>query len=219
MKDSKIDILKKFVIIFTIGCIVGTYHEQILHMFKYYFKTGIWEWEARTGLLYGPFSPIYGAGAGLIYLLFCLKERKWYQNFLYGALAGGILEYAAGFMQETLWGTISWDYRGYFLNINGRTTIPYMVIWGLVVLAFVYWIYPFINKYYEKIPKNITSYIVYPLIVFFVFDISISFIAVTRQRLRNDGIPPMTFIGELCDKYYTDERIRESFTNTRKPKR
>lgn len=61
---------KKLFLIFVIGSVFGALYEQILNLVKIYFTTGDIVWELRRGVLYGPFSPIYGAGAVLfVYLL------------------------------------------------------------------------------------------------------------------------------------------------------
>ena len=54
---------KKIFIFFLIGCLIGTYYEEILH----FIKTS--NWESRGGLIYGPFSPIYGLGVAVFVIL------------------------------------------------------------------------------------------------------------------------------------------------------
>lgn len=46
----------KIFFMFFIGCIIGTYYEEILNLIR----TGVWE--SRQGIIYGPFNPIYGFG-------------------------------------------------------------------------------------------------------------------------------------------------------------
>ena len=54
----------KIFFMFFIGCIIGTYYEEILNLIR----TGVWE--SRQGIIYGPFNPIYGFGfAGFTLLL------------------------------------------------------------------------------------------------------------------------------------------------------
>ncbi len=213
-KESKKDIFNKFVFMFIIGSVLGTYHEQILYLIKHYLVSGEITWVSRRGLLYGPFSPIYGIGAVIIYFLFCFKKRKWYVSFTYGCLLGGIYEYVMSFLQEKIWGTVSWDYSNRFLNIGGRTTVPYMIFWGLLALAFVYFIYPLICKIYNKIPSKIANVVFIVLFIFLVGDILISVVAVTRQSLRHKGVEAKTFIGRFCDKHYTDEFLKKIYANT-----
>ena len=120
---------KKLFLVFAIGSIIGALYEQILNLIKVYISTGNIVWELRRGVIYGPFSPIYGAGAVLIVYLLVKPNYSNIKTFLYGSILGGAFEYIISFLQETFTHTISWDYSNYFLNINGRTTIPYMIVW------------------------------------------------------------------------------------------
>ena len=208
---------QKLFIIFIIGCIFGNYYEMILNFIKHYLKDGSIFWEVRRGVIYGPFSPIYGAGAVL--MTYCLAERnhKWHQTFIYGAFLGGLAEYIIGFLQETFIGTISWDYSTYFLNINGRTTIPIMLIWGLICLIFVRYIYPVLSKLIERIPIHPGKTIFNIVVILLVIDMTISWTALIRQYLRRNDFPPFTIIGEFYDKVYTDERLKRAFPNMEIP--
>ncbi|MEG2411077.1 MAG: hypothetical protein RSA96_09100, partial [Erysipelotrichaceae bacterium] len=80
----------KIFAIFFIGCIIGTYYEEILT----FFTKGVWE--SRSGLIYGPFNPIYGFGfAGFIALLGKnLAKRKWYITYFWSCIIGGVAEFS-----------------------------------------------------------------------------------------------------------------------------
>ena len=112
----------KLVWVFTIGSIFGVYYEQILNLMKSLLADGNIFWESRRGVIDGPLSPVYGAGAALIVYLLARRKRPGWQTWLYGALLGGAFEYTISFLQEWAIGTTSWDYGQQFLNINGRTT-------------------------------------------------------------------------------------------------
>lgn len=78
----------------------------------------------RTGLVWGPFNLIYGIGAVL--LTVCLhpfigKSDRWI--FIGGSIIGGAFEYFCSWLQETVLGTVSWDYTGYPFNLNGRINL------------------------------------------------------------------------------------------------
>ena len=65
MKDNKLikEIMKIFWI-FVIGCIIG----YITEMIVVFVQKGFFE--SRQGLIYGPFTPVYGIGAVMYYLFF-----------------------------------------------------------------------------------------------------------------------------------------------------
>ena len=125
------------VILFVVGCVFGTYWEEIMNLVKSFWMTGTPVWESRRGLVYGPFSPVYGIGAVLIYLVFYLTKVKGWMCFVGGAVFGGALEYFLSLLQEWIFGTRSWDYSGRLLDIGGRTTVPYMIVWGGLVYIIV----------------------------------------------------------------------------------
>lgn len=212
-------IFNQIVLFFTIGCVFGTYWEEIMYMVTRFWGTGQLEWVSRRGLLYGPFSPVYGIGAVCIYLIFYRTKMGWVKCFVYGALFGGVLEYVLSVMQEWLFGTISWDYSTYFLNIGGRTTVPYMLVWGALVAVFVQVVYPWIDKLYHLIKPRTANIVFTVLAVFLIFDILISVVATARQSMRRAGDPADNAIEVMLDTVYNDERMRKTYSNAREVKR
>ena len=203
----------KLFVIFIIGSVLGAFYEELLNLILVYSRTGNLVWEYRRGVIYGPFNVIYGFGAIIIVSLLIDKNHKWYQTILYGSLLGGGIEYFIGFLQETFANSISWDYSHKLLNINGRVTIPYMVLWGLFSFLFVKYLYPFISSKIEKIPYNLGKLLVNVLFVFMVINMTISWTAIIRQNLRNNNIPAITPYGKFLDKYYDDEFLKKYFPN------
>lgn len=202
------------VLIFTIGSVFGTYYEQIFMYVTLYIHQGIKLWLPRSGLIYGPLSPIYGAGALLVFIMICRwRNKKWYEYFVYGFFIGGVLEYVMAVGQELLFGTRSWDYSDKYLNIGGKTTIPYMFVWGAIVVAFIYLVFPLIFKLYKLIPRKIGDIVFKILAIFLIFDILISGIAVYRQNLRRHGIEPRNFIERYCDTHYPDDLLNGIYEN------
>lgn len=210
---------QKLFIIFIIGCLFGNYYEMILNLVRHYLKDGSIFWEVRRGFIYLPLSPVYGLGAVLMTLAFAEKNYKWHQILIYGSVLGGSFEYIISFLQETFTGTISWNYTRYPLDINGRTTIPIMLLWGLLCVIFIKLVYPFLSKYIEKIPYKPGNIIAKILVIIITLDALISFTAIIRQSLRREGFEPLTFIGETFDKIYTDERLKKAYPNMRVPKK
>lgn len=204
---------QKLFLLFVIGCVVGTYYEQILYLFQHYFKTGELLWASRRGVIYGPFSPIYGAGIVLITALLGKKQRPWYQTFLLGALIGGGFEYIISFLQEIFVGTISWDYSGHFLNFHGRTSVPIMICWGTAIMFYMHLVYPKLSSWIEKIPIDFGTIMVRILAVYLCFDMTLSWSALLRQNMRRNDIGPFTFVGEFFDRYYPDEFLKQYFPN------
>ncbi len=197
----------KIFIFFLIGCLVGTYYEEILWFIKYGEITN------RQGLIYGPFSPIYGVGV-LVFVLFLGKKndsRSLLKTFLFASIIGGVTEYLTGFIADTFFGVKFWDYSSYFLNIQGRTTILFMLGWGFFGTILMKFIYPRISFLIEKIPYKIGKIVYRIVLVFILFDIFITYSAFARMAWRNSGKDPFTPLGELYDSIYDDEFMYKKF--------
>lgn len=199
----------KIFMLFVIGSIIGTYYEQFLTLFT----KGVWE--SRQGIIYGPFNPIYGFGFAAFGLFLGKNNdtRKWYLTFLYASILGGVTEFSLSWIGEKLFNANSWDYSGYFLNIGGRTTIPFMIFWGVGGLLFMKFIYPFISKLIEKIPYRIGNVVLPILVIFMILNMLVSYSALYRQEERLKGNAPMTFIGKIYDKVYSDEFLKTNYPN------
>lgn len=198
---------KKLFFIFLIGSVIGTIYEDLL----IYFRDGVWM--THRGVIYGPFNVIYGFGAVVMVYVLLRKSYNWWQTFILAALLGGIVEYTISFLQEFFTHTRSWDYSGMFLSLNGRTTVPIMLIWGVAGLVLVKVLYPFLSNLIEKIPVRIGDALFAGLVVFMALDMLVSWTAIIRQTLRHNHIPPLTPIGQFCDEVYHDEYLEHYFPN------
>lgn len=198
---SKKFYLKKMFIIFIIGSILGTFYEEILNIIIHGF------WESRHTVLYGPFNPIYGIGIMLIIIILDKNNnsRNFFITWIYSSFIGGLFEYLLGFFIDKIFEIKFWDYSNYFLNINGYTTIYYVIGWGLAGAIFMKFIYPKIKI--EKIIIKINNLLFIIITIFILLDIAITYSALGRMTLRNHNIKPYTFIGKLYDNVYTDEYI------------
>ena len=112
----------KLVWIFVIGCIIGF----IVETLWCYVRWG--KIESRKGLIYGPFTPIYGFGGVLLTLaLYKVRKKNGFFVFVFSAVIGAAFEFVCSWLQEVAFGTISWDYSGSKLNLAGRINFQYAI--------------------------------------------------------------------------------------------
>lgn len=136
--------------IFVIGCMIGLVVETIYHWYYY------GEYQDRAGMLWGPFSPIYGFGAGFMTILLNrLWRSNWVLIFFSSALIGGVFEYCSSWFMEVAFGIKAWDYTGEWLSIGGRTSGKYMVFWGIMGLAWIKFVLPYLLKFINLIPWKV----------------------------------------------------------------
>lgn len=204
---------KKLFFIFIIGSIFGCYYEMILNLVTHFVGDGSIFWETRTGVLYGPFSVIYGFGAVLMVYLLTRRKFTWWQIILLGGLIGGIFELLMGLGQEIFTGTSSWDYSDHWLNIAGKTSPFVMLIWGLICLLLMKTIYPACSNLIEKIPEKVGNIIFWVFLIFLSVDCFLSLSAVLRMNFRHHNVPTFTPYGRFLDTVYPDERVHRSYPN------
>ena len=205
---SKIGLYKLFWV-FIIACVVGYAVETAVVYIKYGYI------ESRQGLLYGPFNQVYGFGAVLMVVFLhkaSLKHSLWI--FFASALIGGGFEAISSVIQQSLFGSVSWDYSAQrFSILGGRTSLVVMFYWGILGVAFMKGIYPYLMRLVDWIPRKPGHILSYMLAVFFVFNISISAAAVHRWSERVDHISPENIVDVYLDKHYPDALLLTVYPN------
>ena len=197
---------KKIFWLFMIGCVFGCVFEMLNHFIHY------GNWVSRRGLIYGPLNPVYGLGL-VAFVVFLSKVKNPVLIFILGMLLGGGCEYLCSLIQEKVFGTISWDYSHQLFNIGGRTSLKYMLIWGVLALLVMRVIYPFLSNLIEKISVRTGNLLTIILIVFMIADIIISITACLRQSERANGLEPSNKVEVFLDKHYPDKRLNTIFEN------
>ena len=194
--------------IFFIGCFLGVVIESIWCLVTrgYY--------ESRSGLIYGPFNLVYGFGALLMTIgIVPIKHKSNPTIFFWGFIIGTIFEYSCSYLQQQWFGTISWDYTHLPFSFNGRVNLIYSCFWGLLTLGWIKYIYPCLVFKIRKIPKRIGKILTCFLLLFIIFDTTISALALERQSERRQDLLPTTKLDVLLDTYYPDERLSQVYPN------
>lgn len=198
--------LYKGIWIFIIGGIVGYFIEVLYGIMK---KGAL---ESRQGMLYGPFSQIYGLGALIIVIItipLIRKSNKWI--FSICAIFGGLFEFICSWIQEFFWGVQSWDYSPFAISLTGRTSLIYMVFWGVLGVFFIRYVYPKISLFIDRIIDKVGGIITWILVIFLIFDAVLTTLTVNRWAERQNGVLAQTFCDELVDIYYPDDLLRDIF--------
>ncbi len=197
----------KCVFAYVLGGVVGTLWETVLNLCKG--KGFVY----CNGSIFTPINFVYGFGALIIWIFLANSNRKPYVTYLYGTIGGGVVEYLLSFLEEKILGARSWDYSNEFLNINGRTTIPFMLFWGLLGLAVVYCVYNPLAKIYDKCPKKVMTTIAIVILAIVVTDLTITVTALARYSARQQGVVSKTDLGRFLDRVFNDDYMKLHFPN------
>lgn len=193
---------------FIIGSLAGSVLEGIWDVFK----TGHWVYHTAT--VWGPFNIIYGIGLVVIYVSACYIKRKGVlPTYIAFVISGSVVEYGGSLVQETLFGSTSWDYSSHPFNLNGRITLSMSLIWGVLGLVFMYLIYPKLTNWLSITTNKTFQVITIILFILMVIDLLVTSIAITRWQERGDNIPPSNKIESMVDNMCDDAKMEKVFSN------
>ena len=120
------------VIIFFLGSMAGLLIEEVWMLVS----AGLTE--SRVGLVWGPFSPLYGLGAVLLtWMSFHLRAHgaAGWQVFLVSAVVGGVLEQLAGWSMSAFFDAESWTYLHLPDHITQWVAWRFLAAWGVLGLV------------------------------------------------------------------------------------
>lgn len=198
----------KLLLVCFIGSFVGVVIELIWCLLRHGYL------ESRSGLVYGPFNLLYGAGAvALTGALYKFRNKGAWISFLGGMLVGSVVEYLCSWGQELLFGSRSWDYSEVPFNINGRICLLYSFFWGFLGVLWIKDLYPRMAKWILKIPNVSGKILTWALTVFFVFNSAMSLVAVARWSERLKDLEPSNGFEEFLDERFPDERMERIYAN------
>ena len=134
----------------------------------------------KSGIMYGPFTPIYGIGTVIIlvlsrYFFINLHMPRWIETiivFFILSIFLSCLELLGGILIEKIFGIIFWSYKNHKYNIGNYISLKMAFIWGAVSILFIYVINPILKRLILKIPYSIT----YILLFVFILDCITTFI-------------------------------------------
>jgi uncharacterized membrane protein len=194
--------------VFVLCSIIGLGIESLFHFVVY------GGWQNRYGLVWGPFSPIYGCGAVLFTLIL---NRFWNRSviliFLISMVTGCALEYLTGFILESFFGIAAWDYSGSFMSIGGKTSLVYGLMWGVLGVLWIRLLLPPLTQMLERAPLLTRPVVTAVFGLLLAFDVATTVAVLDREFQRARGIPATTAIEQLCDRYFPDEWCEQRFEN------
>ncbi len=197
--------------IFVIACIAGLIIEVIWHMVVV--DPGVYQ--DRAGLLYGPFSPIYGVGAVLMTVaLNRFHDKNPIIIFLVAAVIGGAFEFFVSWFMQTAFGIVAWDYSGTFLNIGGRTNFMFMCMWGALGLVWVKFATPLLLKVVNLIPWNWRYAVTVVCAALMLVDCVLTLAAYDCWYQRQAGTmdyKTASAITQFCNEHYDDDFMSNRF--------
>lgn len=196
------------VIIFTVASVGGL----VLETVWVFLDMGIWQ--RRYGMVWGPFSPLYGVGAVVLTLaLWKLRRQPLWLVFAVSLVVGSCLEQFAGVVMEDGFNAVSWSYAHMPDAITKYVSLRMSVIWGILGCVWCRLLMPELVYLIGEPRHCVQVYVTVALSVFLVLDGVMTVYVVARKDARDQGIAPANAIERYIDERYDDMFIEHRFEN------
>ena len=136
----------------------------------------------NTGFLNGPFCPIYGAGAIIMYVLLENFKDNTILLFVVGFLVLSLWEYAVGAFLEKAFNTKYWDYSNHKINLQGRVCLTNSIYWGILGVIFIQYIHPFVQEKLALIDSVYLKVVIYSIGIIILIDAIISTVKIKNIK-------------------------------------
>ena len=191
--------VSEMVLVFTVAAIAG-YFIETGYVFLSVGKI------VKRGMLMGPYCPIYGFGALILYSIFYnIKPTK--KNipliFIIASLILGSFELLCGLGFKYILNIEMWNYSDKPLNILNYTTVPILIGWGILGTIYVFFIHPLILRFVRLFKPKIMCKIALILSLIFICDLIISTKRIdVNPNILNDLVNPENAKIEMI--FYTE---------------
>ncbi len=169
--------IARYIILFMLFSLFGWIYESIFAVFK----EGHWE---KRGFLYGPICPIYGVGALAITLIVSYLPARYvaskWQIFVISFVGSFVLEFFTSYVLEKLFHAVWWDYSNLPLNLQGRSSLPSSLLFGMAGIFVVKVLSPWTQRmvaYIPPLPMEIGAFF---LIALFSSDLTLTVSVLTN---------------------------------------
>ena len=204
--------------VFFVCSVLGLILEEVWHMVVV--DPGVYQ--DRAGMLFGPFSPIYGFGA----VLMTMALNRFYKKnpliiFLVSALIGGAFEVYVGWFMQTSFGVVSWSYSHIRLFgmpdpiavlTGGRTCTPFACMWGLGGLIWIKVLLPRLLKLINMIPwkRRYSATVILTAVMLIDGVMTLQSLDYWYQRVNGTvrNIPVAQFYDKHFDNEYMENRFQ-----------
>lgn len=196
--------------LFVIGSIAGLVIETIFHAFAF------GGYESRAGLVWGPFSPIYGVGAVALTLLGNkLMNKPAIVVFLVAAVVGSAVEFATSWGMETFFGAVAWDYSGTIGSIQGRVNLMFGLMWGTLGLIWTRFAIPLLAVGFSRVDwkRSAIRFVSVGCSVFMTANIVMTVQALDRENARTRNVPASTPMEQFLDEQFPSSWMQARFEN------
>ena len=168
----------------------------------------------NTGFLKGPMCPIYGIGAFIMATALKSLENNIILLFIVSMFVLTLWEYIVGVLLEKIFHTKYWDYSDHKINFQGRICLSNSIYWGILGVAFVKFIHPFMISIVSKIDITIIYVVISIATIIFIIDAIISIVKVRNIKQALEKVEELN--NQIKEKLKEIKKITDMEKNAEK---
>lgn len=137
----------------------------------------------NRGFLRGPFLPLYGSGATMMYVVSLPFQDHVILTYFAGCIGATALEYITGVTMDTLFNVRYWDYTRKKFNFQGHICLSSTIAWGFLTIFMTQVIHKPIERFMFSIPPRGLWYATLLLTFYLAADLALSVKAAMDLRM------------------------------------
>ena len=203
--------------VFVVCSFLGLVIETIFH----FVVVDPGQYQDRAGVLFGPFSPIYGFGA----VLMTIALNRFYKAnpliiFAVSAVIGGAFEFFVSWFMQTAFGAVAWNYTGMTIFgfpdpvaalLQGRTSTPFMMMWGALGFVWIKFCLPALLKLINLIPWKLRYAVTAVCAALMIVNGVMTLQALECWYERLSGIQPSSPVEEFYARNFDNDYMQHRF--------
>lgn len=137
----------------------------------------------NRGFLRGPFLPLYGSGATMMYVVSLPFQDHVILTYFAGCIGATALEYITGVTMDALFNVRYWDYTRKKFNFQGHICLSSTIAWGFLTIFMTQVIHKPIERFMFSIPPRGLWYATLLLTFYLAADLALSVKAAMDLRM------------------------------------
>lgn len=207
-KDNGYFNFDSLVTMYMVGGASGALYEWLLYLIRDH------QLVCTNGSLFTPFNFVYGFGSVAV-----IGALNWIENpflvFLAGIAVGGVVEYVINLIEEKLFGSRSWNYKGVPFNINGRTCLSALAMWGALAVFVLCLAYRPIAYLLAMCDQETLHIVITVFFAFIVADMLVSYPMFARFVYRMNHRNASRGAWKTIDEIFNDRFMAKRFPKTK----
>ena len=170
----------------------------------------------NRGFMRGPFLPIYGSGAIMMYVVSMPFRDNIILTYVAGCIGATALEYITGVFMDSLFHIRYWDYSNQKFNFQGHICLSSSIAWGFLTILMTRVVHRPVEQFVLSISGSILAPVTLVLTLYIVVDFTLSFKAAMELR---DLLAKMQKLKEEVERLQKRLDVLIAFSNAEKEQR